>query len=281
MEAGLVLNQALLSCFQPAPTVLQLQLVYDHADCFQSTSQFLAKWIWIHFQLRVSKAFSKCFTKIQTFCICYVCFIHLFWISIKKAIKLFWQVLFYIYTTLFLTLTLSHSGKLSPSAACLCYCSLHFQLYNSGTTEISPCHLMTSIISNLSSSKGFWQTEGAVLWFFSLSEPEQNKLMILVSFIFKSCAAELFHLNSKYLSANIWPICRDVLLITGVRRVSKNRSRFREKGILTKRQWAPQLPCQRLHRVPTFHRAYCPHHQQCPFFTPLLFAISHRYLHSA
>ena len=72
---------------------LALASVYDLTDHFQSTSQHLAKSIWINSQLRCSEAVSKCSTKIQIFYICYACFMQLFCNSIKKAIEFFWQVL--------------------------------------------------------------------------------------------------------------------------------------------------------------------------------------------
>lgn len=100
---------------------LALAFVYDLTDRFQSTPQFLAKHIWINSQWRHSEAVSKCFTKIQIFYICYVCLMHLFWNSIKKAIKFFWQVLVYVNHSVFLTVILSCSEK--PK---FCSCVLAF-----------------------------------------------------------------------------------------------------------------------------------------------------------
>lgn len=171
---------------------------------------------------------------------------HLFWNSIKRAI-IFFLANFILYKPLFLTLTLSCSGKLNPAAEYLRYFS-----FLPSASSFQALQLWDNCKWNLSLS----YNDLIHLKFIIQQRILYNKQIILLSdcspysnswkinwcfcFVLKNCATELFHLNSKYFSANIWPICWDcsidVLLITGVRRFLKNR-RIGENCILTEVQW--------------------------------------------
>lgn len=94
---------------------LALAFVSHLTDSFRSTSQLLAKCIWINSQFRCDETASKCFTKIQVFDICYVCFYQ------KSNRVLLASLSLYKPLCVFFMVTLSLSGKILQLGVCITF----------------------------------------------------------------------------------------------------------------------------------------------------------------